>query len=217
MWSPTLLLVLSTVVLPTSAALVKEGSTCIVTPVSETPAVVVLRSIGALAPEERDLNPEDDPATENDLWAATDDPYAHRKPGSPGALGHYPRPEPGSAFSQYDARREVGSEPLGPRDSPISGRQSQPDDTPQILSAFSQCGKDGTIIFKEGTYHIRRMSYRALVSCPFYSCDPWVAPNNNTHIPRKDSLYCPLLPPWIAIPHLPPSPIIKDQPPPLTD
>ena len=165
MWSPALLLVLSTAVLPVSAALVKEGSTCIVTPVSETPAAVVLRSVGALAPEERDLNPEDDPATENDLWTGVDDPYADPKPGSPGALGHYPRPEPGSA-SSLRARREVRSEPIGPLDSPLNIRQSQPDDTPQILSAFSQCGKDGTIIFKEGTYHIRRMSNQTRY--PFY-------------------------------------------------
>ncbi|KAK0727227.1 glycoside hydrolase family 28 protein [Lasiosphaeria miniovina] len=31
------------------------------------------------------------------------------------------------------------------------------DDTPQILDAFKQCGKDGTIIFQEGTYNIRQV------------------------------------------------------------
>ncbi|KAL2128900.1 hypothetical protein VTI74DRAFT_8495 [Chaetomium olivicolor] len=31
------------------------------------------------------------------------------------------------------------------------------DDTPQILSAFSQCSRDSTIIFREGNYHIRQV------------------------------------------------------------
>ncbi|KAH6840894.1 glycoside hydrolase family 28 protein [Chaetomium sp. MPI-CAGE-AT-0009] len=86
MWSTALLLVLSTVILPASAAIVKEGSTCIVTPISETPAAVAHQDKHAITP-----------------------------------------------------------------------RQSPPDDTPQILSAFSQCGKDGTVIFREGTYHIRQV------------------------------------------------------------
>lgn len=32
-----------------------------------------------------------------------------------------------------------------------------PDDTPQILDAFKQCGKDGRIVFSEGTYNIRQV------------------------------------------------------------
>lgn len=39
MWSSTLLLVLSTIVLPASAAMVKEGSKCTVTPLTETTAL----------------------------------------------------------------------------------------------------------------------------------------------------------------------------------
>jgi hypothetical protein len=31
------------------------------------------------------------------------------------------------------------------------------DDTPQILEAFDKCGKDGIIVFKEGTYNIRQV------------------------------------------------------------
>lgn len=31
------------------------------------------------------------------------------------------------------------------------------DDTPQILEAFDKCGKDGVIVFKEGTYNIRQV------------------------------------------------------------
>lgn len=31
------------------------------------------------------------------------------------------------------------------------------DDTPQIVAAFKQCGKDGTIIFTEGTFNIRQV------------------------------------------------------------
>ena len=95
MWSPTLLLVLSTIILPASAALVKTGSTCVVTPLTDTPAAVLHRSIGAVAPSERDLAPENSPSSDSDLWASLD-PYSHPKPGTPGALGHYPRAEPGS-------------------------------------------------------------------------------------------------------------------------
>jgi galacturan 1,4-alpha-galacturonidase len=143
MWSHALLLALSTVVLPASAALVKEGSTCIVTPITNTPTAVAHRSIGSVYPAERDLNPEANLDDESELWGA-------------GALGHYPRAEPdgsspASAVSHPRARH------LGPEESPLSPRQNRPDDTPQILQAFSQCGKDGTIIFREGTYNIRQV------------------------------------------------------------
>ncbi|KAK4155447.1 putative galacturan 1,4-alpha-galacturonidase A [Chaetomidium leptoderma] len=144
MWSPALLLVLSAIILPASTAIVKEGSTCIVTPISDTPAAVALRSIGAVPPTERDLNPEDNP-------------YSVSKPGMPGSLGHYPRPEPGSSSFQNQPISRPRSQPLTLKDNPLEPRQNRPDDTPQILSAFSQCGKDGTIIFREGTYHIRQV------------------------------------------------------------
>ena len=146
MWSPTLLLVLSTIILPASAAIVKTGSTCVVTPLTDIAAAVLHRSIGAVAPSERNLTPDNNPEdTDSDLWASLH-PYTNSKPGSPGALGHYPRAEPGSPTSTIP-RRQHGPAP----------RQTLPDDTPQILQAFSQCGKDGTIIFREGTYHIRQV------------------------------------------------------------
>ncbi|KAK4127556.1 glycoside hydrolase family 28 protein [Parathielavia appendiculata] len=116
MWSSSLL-VLSTIILPASTAVVKEGSTCIVTPISATPAAIALRSIDAVPP--------------------------------------------------------VGPEKLSPR-------QDRPDDTSQILSAFSQCGRDGTIIFREGTYHIRQVMDTAdlrNVSIEIYGTFLWSADN----------------------------------------
>jgi hypothetical protein len=168
--------------------MVKEGSTCIVTPISETPAAVLHRSIDAVPPAERDLNPTDNPSTEDDLWAfPDDDPYSDPKPGSPGALDHYPRPMPGSSSSRtgsshhQNRRSESHLTHMGPElDSPLSPRQNRPDDTPQILSAFSQCGKDGTIIFREGTYHIRQvMDTTDLrnVSIEIYGTFLWSADN----------------------------------------
>ncbi|KAH6641518.1 pectin lyase fold/virulence factor [Chaetomium tenue] len=121
MWSTALLLVLSTVILPASTAMVKEGSTCIVTPISETPAAIAVRGLGTVPPEERDWDSE----------------------------VHYPRAEPGSP------QPRGSSELLA--DAPLTPRQNKPDDTPQIMSAFTQCGKDGTIILREGTYYIRQV------------------------------------------------------------
>jgi len=37
------------------------------------------------------------------------------------------------------------------------GGGGQPDDTPVILDAFKRCGKDGSIVFTEGTYNIRQV------------------------------------------------------------
>lgn len=37
---------------------------------------------------------------------------------------------------------------------PLGGAATA-DDTPQILDAFKQCGKDGSIILTEGTFNIR--------------------------------------------------------------
>jgi galacturan 1,4-alpha-galacturonidase len=34
---------------------------------------------------------------------------------------------------------------------------STADDTPQILTAFKSCGKDGSITFEDGTYHINQI------------------------------------------------------------
>ncbi|KAK3952480.1 hypothetical protein QBC32DRAFT_194603, partial [Pseudoneurospora amorphoporcata] len=68
-----------------SAAVVKEGSTCIVTP---TQAASVKKSIVDLTPpSKREM---DDPSS---VWE-DDDPYVHPAPGSPGALNHFPRPAP---------------------------------------------------------------------------------------------------------------------------
>jgi polygalacturonase len=39
----------------------------------------------------------------------------------------------------------------------LQDRQNRVDDTPQIMEAYKQCGKDGTIILREGTYHIRQV------------------------------------------------------------
>ncbi|KAL2191827.1 glycoside hydrolase family 28 protein [Thermothelomyces heterothallicus CBS 203.75] len=102
----TLFPVLSTVVLPSSAALVKEGSRCVVTPIS---AAVASSEEGGLV-----------------------------------------------------------------------ARQSQVDDTPQILEAFSQCGQDGTIILQEGTYHIRQVmdtTNLRNVSIEIYGTLIWSADN----------------------------------------
>ena len=173
MWSPTLLLVLSTIILPVSAALVKTGSTCVVTPLTDTPAAVLHRSIGAVAPSDRDLTPDvnnqssDD---DSDLWASVD-PYSHPAPGHPGALGHYPRAEPGSPASTTPLRHHHG---------PFPRQTARPDDTPQILQAFSQCKTDSTIIFREGTYHIRQvMDTTDLrnVSIEIYGTFVWSADN----------------------------------------
>lgn len=40
---------------------------------------------------------------------------------------------------------------------PIGGTGNTVDDTPQMLDAFKQCGKEGSIVFTEGTYNIRQV------------------------------------------------------------
>ncbi|KAK0720063.1 pectin lyase fold/virulence factor [Lasiosphaeris hirsuta] len=127
------------------AAVVKTRSTCVVTPLSNTPA----RSIGTVAPADRDVDPEAEP----DIWADLD-PFADPPPGAPGALGYYPRPEPSKGSSPPPPPRvgaQRGKNTLVPKDSALEARQKNIDDTPQMLDAFKQCGKDGTIIFKERT------------------------------------------------------------------
>ncbi|AEO63358.1 glycoside hydrolase family 28 protein [Thermothielavioides terrestris NRRL 8126] len=105
----TLLLPLSAIVLPVHGEVVKNGSTCIVTPLSDTNAAFAV-----------------------------------------------PRSDGGGL-----ARATV-------------------DDTPQILSAFSQCGQDGTIILRPGTYHIRQVmdtTNLRNVSVEIYGTLIWSADN----------------------------------------
>lgn len=161
MWLSILLLALDAAVLPASGAMVKTGSTCVVTPLSGTPNAVAMRSIGTVHPSERDLDTNSD-----GLWDFEDDAFNDPKPGSPGALGHYPRPEPSKE------RRGSGGSALPPSMTTTSRRRRSPleevglqerqnpapvDDTPQILDALKQCGQDGTVILREGTYHIRQV------------------------------------------------------------
>lgn len=194
MWSSSLLLVSSTLLLllpGTSAELVKDGSTCIVTPVSDTSKaaaaavvapVVVPRDnplgvpVGDIEESDPSLysppegedhgNPEAEPewGWEEPGFFHPADPelYKQPSPGSPGALGRFPRPEPGSSSSSSSGHRRRRSsssnnKDLGAQVQTVQPRQSQPDDTPQILDAFKQCGQDGTIILREGTYHIRQV------------------------------------------------------------
>ncbi|KAK3359708.1 polygalacturonase-like protein [Lasiosphaeria hispida] len=135
-----------------SAAMVKTDSTCVVTPLSNTPA----RSIGTVAPADRDVDPEAEP----DLWADLG-PFADPPPGALGALGYYPRPEPSRGSRPLPPPVEIGVQGNRnhhvPKDGALEARQTNTDDTPQMLDAFKQCGKDGTIIFKEGTYNIRQV------------------------------------------------------------
>jgi galacturan 1,4-alpha-galacturonidase len=54
------------------------------------------------------------------------------------------------------------------------------DDTPQILDAFRQCGKDGTVVLSEGTFHIRQvMNTTDLSNCAIeiYGTLEWSADN----------------------------------------
>ncbi|GAB1314965.1 hypothetical protein MFIFM68171_05175 [Madurella fahalii] len=147
MWLHALLLVLSTIIPPAYTAMVKTGSTCVVTPLSETPAAVAMRSIDTVAPAERDIDPDE-------LWKM--DPYADPKPGMPGAMGHYPRPQPSKGSSPPALASRPHPRAVGPLEPPEK-RQSRVDDTPQILDAFNQCGQDGTVILREGTYYIRQV------------------------------------------------------------
>ena len=153
-------------------AMVKTGSTCVVTPISETAkaaavaaAAVVARDIpGRDVVQGRDI----DTATQtegdldlDDIWNLNDS-SSNPKPGSPGALGHYPRPEPGLkknqarsldlgvAGDEEEEEEVAAAAPMGPR-------QNRPDDTPQILEAFKQCRQDSAIIIREGTYQIRQV------------------------------------------------------------
>ncbi len=172
MWSKTPILLTLTALLatPASSAMVKTGSTCVVTPLSSTPAAIAHRSIGAVPPSERDLSPDDSPDGDSTLWAARD---TH--------LGRYPRAEPGSGkASPLVARRVDEEEEERERVAGPLPRQNRVDDTPQILSAFSQCGKDGVIILREGTYYIRQVmdtTNLSNVSIEIYGTLVWSSDN----------------------------------------
>ncbi|KAK3377766.1 polygalacturonase-like protein [Podospora didyma] len=130
-----------------TAKVVKSGSTCTVTPLeSEAHAV---RSIGLIPPAQRDADPD------NNIWAHLEDDSVP-KPGAPGALGHYPRPMPSAGSTPPPAQVSLPRRSPLEKDSVVISRAAV-DDTPQILDAFKQCGKDGTIIFQEGTYNIRQV------------------------------------------------------------
>ncbi|KAK3350935.1 hypothetical protein B0H65DRAFT_421800 [Neurospora tetraspora] len=82
---------LALLTITTSAGVVKEGSTCIVTPAQ---AATVKKSIDLTPPpSKRDIDP-------SSVWE-DDDPYAHPAPGSPGALNHFPRPAPSKGSSVH--------------------------------------------------------------------------------------------------------------------
>ncbi|KAE8445539.1 hypothetical protein EG329_013303 [Mollisiaceae sp. DMI_Dod_QoI] len=48
------------------------------------------------------------------------------------------------------------------------------DDTPQILAAFKQCGKDGSISFEDGTYHINQIMDITLNNCDVTLRGTWI-------------------------------------------
>jgi galacturan 1,4-alpha-galacturonidase len=63
---------------------------------------------------------------------------------------------------------------------PVDKRQTRPDDTPMILSAFKQCGQNGAIVFEEGVYNIRQvMDTTGLrnVTIDIYGTFVWSADN----------------------------------------
>ncbi|KAB5575626.1 polygalacturonase-like protein [Coniochaeta sp. 2T2.1] len=139
-----------------SAAIVKRGATCTVTPLSATPRP--RRSIGTVHPAARDVDLD---ATS----PGSPEPVAPQWP----APGRYPRPAPSQGShppaermlpptdtlvdrADHDSDELVDHHTLTQRD-----LAATIDDTPQILSAFKQCGKDGTIIFTEGVFNIRQV------------------------------------------------------------
>jgi galacturan 1,4-alpha-galacturonidase len=137
-----------------SAAVVKRGSTCTVTPLSATPKP--RRSTGAVHPT----------AHRHIDWDATSqgspEPVGPQWP----VPGRYPRlaPSKGSrpprelrlrteTLSEHvDDNADLVDPSLTPRD-----LAATVDDIPQILDAFKKCGKDGTVIFTEGTFNIRQV------------------------------------------------------------
>lgn len=191
---------LLTLLLPSaaSAAVVKTGSTCLVTPLGAAPA----RSIGTIPPGDRNRDPspnadELDP-DEIDLTFATNPEDEDGRPplGAPGALGAYPRPMP-SRGSRPPTVRAAGpmqvpmglkrkkkkkmeqmvadSEADGEGWAPLESKRKEVgkdlgvgtlDDTAQVVDAFRRCGKDGTVIFAEGTYYFHRvMNTTGLRNC----------------------------------------------------
>lgn len=151
-----------------SAAVVKDGSTCTVTPLSATQNV--RRSIGAVQPAARDL----------DLGSTSTTPQALQS-------GRYPRPAPAKGKSPPSwPPSAVSINDLDEHELTVGSLVSQRaaaatvDDTPQILDAFKNCGKDGTIIFTEGVYNIRQvMNTTDLSNCSIhiYGKFVWSADN----------------------------------------
>jgi galacturan 1,4-alpha-galacturonidase len=109
-----------------SAAMIKNGTTCTVTPISGDGK----RSVNVV--DEREILP---------LFG-------------PGLDEHYPRPDP--ATGKRDP--QVGFPMPGQPPRPGGGSTAAAgDDTPQILDAFKQCGKGGTINITQGVYNIRQV------------------------------------------------------------
>ncbi len=175
------------------AAIYVSGSTCTVTPLSAGGNAAVARSIGTLLLTERDIDAALDDGTleggggtieeplfesiEADITDWDPEPLRPVIPGgAPGAMGHYPRPIP-----------TPGSKPPAQRVPRASARRVEPrdpyasiDDTPQILQAFRTCGKDGRIVFTEGTYNLRQvMNTTDLSNCDIEIHGKWIWSGDN--------------------------------------
>lgn len=48
------------------------------------------------------------------------------------------------------------------------------DDAPQILAAFKSCGKDGSISFSDGIYHINQVMDTTLINCDVILRGTWI-------------------------------------------
>ena len=185
----SLLAVLSSAV---QAAIYVSGSTCTVTPLSAGGNAAAARSLGTLLPMERDVGAaledgilEGEGGTEEPLFVGIEaditdwDPEPLRPVipgGAPGAMGHYPRPIP-TPGSKPPVRRAV-------RAPARAVEQRDPyasvDDTPQILQAFRTCGKDGRIVFTEGTYNLRQvMNTTDLSNCDIEIHGKWIWSGDN--------------------------------------
>ena len=175
------------------AAIYVSGSTCTVTPLSAGGNAAAARSIGTLLPTERDLGAglddgilEAGGGTEEPLFESIEADITYWDPeplrpvisgGAPGAMGHYPRriPTPGSKPPVRRAPRAAPARTVEQRDPYASI-----DDTPQILQAFKTCGKDGRIVFTEGTYNLRQvMNTTDLSNCDIEIHGKWIWSGDN--------------------------------------
>lgn len=173
------------------AAIEKRGTACTVTPLSASPKPRVVR--------------RDEGSSGGDLERRS--PVGDRYlPGPNGSPEHYPRPEPGSKEAQAYAHRPEAPSDAALTDMIAQKQQQQQqdkrdtsaaeaalaaaaaaDDTPQILEAFRQCGKEGSIVFEEGTYNIRQvMNTTDLRNCEIdiYGTFVWSADNLDYWIRR---------------------------------